>query len=222
MKSRYGTKSSAAGTVIRTLSNSAVTTSSASCEQTNRPTYTSSPRSSSTSRGLANGSPSQATRIVYLFPLRSSWRMFAPAIGAMICVVSSPAARRTCSDVRPSPCRATSTYGESGSRLLRTITPILRWAIVPSPTNFARARIRKSPFIRFQAKWNSSCRVPHVGAGRRDRVPLVLRIVGWRSRRFSPARRRRGPRIGPAASVQRQHPAASRARPWSGSPQCKP
>ena len=93
---------------MRTLLKTACSTTFGLCEQTNNPTYTSSPRSRSASSVRVNGSPKRATDITYVVPRRSSWMTFAPVRAERDSSVFAPRLRRNWSDVRPSPCTAAS------------------------------------------------------------------------------------------------------------------
>src|ERR1035438_4249100 len=70
--------------------------------------------------------------------------------------VGAPSVLRNCREVSPLPCLHAFTWGERGSRLARTISPILRCGSMPSPRNSVKAWTMKSPFTLFQAKWYSS------------------------------------------------------------------
>ena len=74
-----------------------------------------------------------------------------------LCSVSPPGVRRNCSEVRPSPWSAASTYGESASSALADDPARASGAgRRPRPTNAACVRTMKSPVSLRHAKWNSS------------------------------------------------------------------
>src|ERR1039458_6955314 len=120
------------------------------------PTYTSSGRSIASKSCEVYVSPNCAADMVNFLPDRSSCRTSGPVILNRISSVIAPSALRYCIDVSPLPCLHAFTWGERGSRLARTMSPILRCGSMPLPRNSVKACRMKSPFTCFHANWHSS------------------------------------------------------------------
>ena len=138
-----------------TSKKTAVSDASATCEQTASPTRS----------GLAswvcvcptslNAAPSLPIHAVTVEPRRTSFSLNfpGPSNGRSNVFVTSPLALRHWTAGMPSPWTTTSTYGESESRVWRSMIPALRCA-APSPRNCTVAVTATSPDISFQTNWN--------------------------------------------------------------------
>ena len=162
MKSRYGDQPVFAGTTIRTLSNTAVSTHCRDCASRRKGRRT--PRRPGRGRRGGHGErladPGDRHRVGAIRGARAGRRRrrrsatrSARSRRRPSCGTAATSARRRA--------RRRRRTASPASRLLRTIKPILRCGSTPVPAKAACVRRMKSPVIVRHTNWNSS-RVAHM------------------------------------------------------------